>query len=57
MIAQVHCIHWLRRHNSPRFESGCESAFPADCGLDHNVEFTDERIDYLGLQKEQGEQS
>ena len=25
------------------------SALPADCGLDHNVEFTDERIDYLGL--------
>ncbi len=25
------------------------SALLADCGLDHNVEFTDERIDYLGL--------
>ena len=32
-------------------------ALPADCGLDHNVEFTDERIDYLGLYKKHGEQS
>ncbi len=49
MIAQVHYVHWLRKQNTPRFVRGCESAFPADCGLDHNVEFTDERIDYLGL--------
>ena len=52
MIAQVHCIHWLRRQNSPRFRTGCEEAFPDDCGLDHNVEFTDEPIDYLGLDDE-----
>ena len=50
MIAQVHCIHWQRKRNSPLFNRGCEEAFPDDCGLDHNVEFTDDSIDYLGLE-------
>ena len=44
MIAQVHCIRWYRSRGPLMFNTGCEKAFPDDCGLDHNVEFTEEPI-------------
>ena len=31
------------------FNTGCEKAFPDDCGLDHNAEFTEDSINYLFL--------
>ena len=51
MIAMVHNIGWLVRGRTLSFGKGCEAAFP-DSVLDHNVVFTDEPIDYVGLRKE-----
>ena len=51
MIAQVHCIRWYRNRGSLMFNTGCEKAFPDDCGLDHNAEFIEEPIDYLLLNR------
>jgi len=48
MIAMIHNIGWLKRSRTLNFSKGCESAFP-DSALDHNVVFTDEPIDYVGL--------
>ena len=31
------------------FNTGCEKAFPDDCGLNHNAEFTEDSINYLLL--------
>ena len=53
MIAFLHMIHWFRKSEPQRFNSGCEEAFPDDCGLDHNVQFTDDTIDYLNLKRSQ----
>tara|TARA_B100000029_G_C16959976_1_gene735836 strand:- start:332 stop:496 length:165 start_codon:yes stop_codon:yes gene_type:complete len=49
MIAQVHTIHWYRRGKPLLFQTGCEDAFPEDCGLNHNVTFTKKPLDHLGL--------
>ena len=49
MIAMIHNIHWLRRGKPLKFNKGCEAAFENGGGLDANVEFTDEQIDYLFL--------
>ena len=51
MIAMIHNIGWLRRRGPLTFGAGCESAFP-DSALDHNVVFTDDPIDYVGLIKD-----
>jgi len=51
MIAMIHNIGWLRRRGPLTFGAGCESAFP-DGALDHNVVFTDDPIDYVGLIKD-----
>ena len=48
MIAMIHNIGWLMRGRTLTFGKGCESVFP-DSVLDHNVTFTDEPIDYVGL--------
>ena len=50
MIAMIHNIRWLRRGNPLPFNKGCEAAFN-NSDLDHNVEFTDEPIDYLSLNR------
>ena len=55
MIAMVHLIHWFQNYSSLKFNTGCEAAFPRDCGLDHNVEFTSDSIDYLNLKRPSGE--
>ena len=49
MIAQIHTIHWYRRGESLLFQTGCEDAFPENCGLDHNATFTEKSLDHLGL--------
>ncbi|MBI1927798.1 phytanoyl-CoA dioxygenase family protein [Candidatus Poribacteria bacterium] len=49
MIAMIHNIHWLRRGKPLKFNKGCEAIFENSGGLDANVEFTDEQIDYLFL--------
>ena len=46
MIAMIHNVRWLQRSKPLRFNKGCETAFTAG-ELDHNAEFTDEKIDYL----------
>ena len=51
MIALVHCISWYRNRGPLRFNTGCEDAFPDDCGLNHNAEFTEDSIDYLFLNR------
>ncbi len=51
MIAFLHMINWFRKTEPQKFNTGCEEAFPDDCGLDHNVQFTDEAIDYLNLKR------
>ena len=33
------------------FNTGCEKAFPDDCGLNHNAEFIEDPIDYLFLNR------
>ncbi len=48
MIAMVHNIGWLQRGRILKFGTGCEAAFP-EGPLDHNVAFTDEPIDHVGL--------
>ena len=48
MIAMIHNIGWLARRGPLTFGRGCESAF-TDSTLDHNVVFSDEPIDYVGL--------
>ena len=48
MIAMIHNIGWLIRRGPLTFGRGCESAF-TDSVLDHNVVFSDEPIDYVGL--------
>ena len=52
MIAMVHCINWIQNRGRLVFNTGCEGAFPDDCGLKHNVEFTDDSLDYLDLGSE-----
>ena len=49
MIASVHCISWYRNRGPLMFNTGCEEAFPDDCGLNHNAEFSEEPINYLLL--------
>lgn len=49
MIASVHCISWYRNRGPLMFNTGCEKAFPDDCGLNHNAEFIEEPINYLLL--------
>ena len=51
MIALVHCIRWYRNRGPVKFNTGCEDAFPDDCGMDHNAEFTGDPIDYLLLKR------
>jgi hypothetical protein len=46
MIAMIHNISWLQRPAKLLFSTGCEEAFPPG-PLDHNVEFTDKRLEYL----------
>lgn len=46
MIAQIHQISWLQRPATLLFNKGCEEAFPPS-PLDHNVEFTDQPLEYL----------
>lgn len=46
MIALIHNIRWLQRGKPLKFNKGCEAAF-AGSDFDHNIEFTDEPIDYL----------
>lgn len=46
MIAMIHRMHWLQRHEPLLFNTGCEEAFP-HCDLDHNVQFTEKRLEYL----------
>lgn len=46
MIAMVHNIRWLQRSAPLLFQRDCASAFP-DSVLDHNVQFTDEPLEYL----------
>jgi phytanoyl-CoA dioxygenase PhyH len=46
MIALIHNIRWLQRGKPLKFNQGCEAAF-AGSEFDHNVEFTEEPIDYL----------
>lgn len=47
MIAMVHQIKWMQRAQPLLFNSGCEAAFPPIEGFDHNVEFTDQPLEYL----------
>ena len=51
MIAQVQCFSWYRNRGPLMFNTGCERAFPDDCGLNHNAKFTEEPIDYLFLNR------
>ena len=51
MIALVHCISWYRNRGPLMFNTGCEKAFPDDCGLNHNAEFIEDPIDYLFLNR------
>ena len=51
MIALVQCIAWYRNRGPLMFNTGCEEAFPDDCGLNHNVEFIEDPIDYLLLNR------
>ena len=46
MIALIHNIRWLQRGKPLKFNKGCEAAFTGS-EFDHNVEFTEESIDYL----------
>ncbi len=46
MIAMVHNIKWLQRGEPLLFNTGCEAAFPPS-DLDHNVQFTDQPLEYL----------
>jgi ectoine hydroxylase-related dioxygenase (phytanoyl-CoA dioxygenase family) len=46
MIALIHNIGWLQRPGKLLFQRGCEAAFPEGV-LDHNVEFTDQPLEYL----------
>ena len=46
MIALIHNIHWLQRPGQLLFNTGCEEAF-TDSTFDHNVEFTDQPLEYL----------
>ncbi len=43
----VHCISWYRNRGPLMFNTGCEDAFPDDCGLNHTAEFTEDSIDFL----------
>lgn len=47
MIAMVHQIKWVQRAAPLLFNCGCETAFPPIEGFDHNVEFTDQPLEYL----------
>jgi hypothetical protein len=47
MIAMVHNIKWLERPLTLLFNTGCEEAFPPYPGFDHNVQFTEKRLEYL----------
>lgn len=46
MIAMVHNIGWLQRRDPLLFQHDCAGAFPESV-LDHNVQFTDEPLEYL----------
>ncbi|MEZ4860937.1 MAG: phytanoyl-CoA dioxygenase family protein [Caldilineaceae bacterium] len=47
MIAMVHHIKWMQRAAPLLFNTGCEDAFTPIAGFDHNVEFTDQPLEYL----------
>jgi len=47
MIAMVHQIKWVQRAAPLLFNCGCEAAFPAIEGFDHNVTFTEQPLEYL----------
>lgn len=47
MIAMVHNIRWMQRPAPLLFNTGCEEAFPTYPGFDHNVQFTDQPLEYL----------
>ncbi|MDA0709173.1 MAG: phytanoyl-CoA dioxygenase family protein [bacterium] len=46
MIAMIHNKVWFRKRWMPKYQAGCESAFPA-CALNHNATFVEGQIDYL----------
>lgn len=50
MIAMIHNKVWFRKRWMPKYNIGCESAFPK-CALNHNAQFVDEEIDYLTRNK------
>jgi len=47
MIAMVHNIKWMQRSTPLLFNTGAEAAFAAYPGFDHNVQFTDQPLEYL----------
>ena len=47
MIAMVHQIKWMQRSQPLLFNCGCEAEFPTIEGFDHNIEFTDQPLEYL----------
>ena len=55
MIALVQCISWYRNRGPLMFNTGCEKAFPDDCGLNHNAEFIEDPIDYQSAREQKEE--
>jgi ectoine hydroxylase-related dioxygenase (phytanoyl-CoA dioxygenase family) len=47
MIAMVHNIKWMQRSTPLLFNTGAETAFADHPGFDHNVQFTDQPLEYL----------
>jgi hypothetical protein len=47
MIAMVHNIKWMQRSTPLLFNTGAEAAFADYPGFDHNVQFTDQPLEYL----------
>lgn len=50
MIAMIHNKVWFRKRWMPKFQVGCEDAFP-ECALHHNAEFVNAPIDYISRNK------
>lgn len=50
MIAMIHNKQWFRKRWLPKYQTGCEDAFP-ECKLDHNAEFVDTPPEYLTRNK------
>jgi hypothetical protein len=50
MIAMIHNKVWFRKRWMPKYQKGCEAAFP-ECALNHNATFVDGEIDYLTRNK------